>query len=224
LRIGSTERGDGRGSHRAVAARRHRNSGLGIGIALAAALALAGCAATEGTSAGEGGASFGNGGSAHSTPVATYGGLPSFLPKTSTQPDSQLVGSVKRPALTVEGDAVRVEINDASVKATVVGPEVPGEGLPYQAPTTTCTWTVTLSGASQTMPITISDFSTIDHLGVVYHPALVPGQPAPPAMLEPGKSVTFELRAVMGVGEGLMRWAPGGVHILASWDFEVEND
>lgn len=106
----------------------------------------------------------------------------------------------------------------------VSGPMVPGEGLPYQSRTTTCTWTVTLSGATKNVPISIPDFSTLDHLGAVYHVALVAGQPAPPAVLAPGRTVTFELRAVMPTGEGLMRWAPSGQQIVASWDFEVEND
>ncbi len=34
----------------------------------------------------------------------------------------------------------------------------------------------------------------------------------------------FELRAVEAPGEGLMRWAPDGTHIVAKWDFVVEND
>ena len=52
----------------------------------------------------------------------------------------------------------------------------------------------------------------------------MPGQPKPPAALRPGQKVSFELRAVEAVGEGLMRWAPDGQHIVAKWDFVVEND
>lgn len=117
-----------------------------------------------------------------------------------------------------------VRLPGGSVRATVSGPEVPGEGLPYQASATTCTWTVTLSGATHAVPIASTDFTTIDHLGGTYHPTFVAGQPIPPAILLPGASVSFELRAVMTVGEGLMRWAPGSPHLVASWDFEVEND
>lgn len=40
----------------------------------------------------------------------------------------------------------------------------------------------------------------------------------------PGGTVSFELRAVEAVGEGLLRWAPLGGHIVAKWDFVVEND
>jgi hypothetical protein len=52
----------------------------------------------------------------------------------------------------------------------------------------------------------------------------VPGQPLPPRVLRPGTRMSFELRAVMPTGEGLMRWAPDGRNIVAKWDFIVEND
>jgi len=178
-----------------------------IGLVLVAPLALAGCTSATG---------------AASEPK--YGSLPGFLPKDSIQPDSVLSGSAAKPALTTEGDSVRVKLAGGSVLASVTGPEVPGEGLPYQADATTCTWTVTLTGATTDIPISTRAFTSIDHLGAVYPAAFVPGQPKPPAVLKPGESTTFELRAVMAVGEGLMRWSPDGKHILASWDFEVEND
>jgi hypothetical protein len=139
------------------------------------------------------------------------------------QPDSVLTGTADRPALTTQGDSVNVQLPDSSVLVTVTGPEVPGEGLPYQTPATTCTWTITMTGATASIPIAIGDFTTLDHLGTVYHPTLVPGRPKPPATLAPDRTVTFELRVVMTVGEGLMRWAPQQ-KMVASWDFEVEND
>lgn len=107
---------------------------------------------------------------------------------------------------------------------TVSGPQVPGEGLPYQAPVTICTWVVTMSRATGAVPISPADLSSIDALGNVYLPAFVPGQPLPPSVLRPGRKVSFELRAAMPTGEGLMRWAPDGRNIVAKWDFIVEND
>jgi len=192
-----------------TARRRSRQLRTVFGIT-ALALALTGCST----------------GTSRSKPVAepSYGGLPSFLPAASAVPDSVLTGTADRPALTTEGDSVEVQMPQASILVTVTGPEVPGEGLPYVTPATTCTWTVTLTKASAAVPITIAEFTTLDHLGVVYHPTLVAGQPVPPAVIKPGQTVTFELRVVMTVGEGLMRWAPGAQHIVASWDFEVEND
>jgi hypothetical protein len=181
-----------------------------IGGAIALPVALAGCSAQVHETA------------QHSEPK--YGSLPSFLPKSSIQADSVLTGTAAKPALTTEGDAVRVELSHGSVLATVAGPVVPGEGLPYQAEATTATWTVTIRDATAAIPIRAADFTSIDHLGVVYRPTFVKGQPRPPKVLKPGASTTFELRTVMQVGEGLMRWAPDGTHIVGSWDFEVEND
>jgi hypothetical protein len=157
-------------------------------------------------------------------PEDSYGALPTYLPSSAVQPDSILVGSADNPAVTSQGDQVRVQLVGNSVVAKVTGPQVPGEGLPHQTDATTCTWTVSLTGPQAALPIAVADFTTIDHLGVVYHPTFVPGQPHPPAVLARGKTVTFELRVVMNTGEGLMRWAPGGKKIVASWDFEVEND
>jgi hypothetical protein len=74
------------------------------------------------------------------------------------------------------------------------------------------------------VPISIEAFSAIDSLGKVYRPQLVPGQPRPPAVLRPGRTAEFELRVVMRVGEGDMRWAPLHNDLLATWDFVVEND
>jgi hypothetical protein len=39
----------------------------------------------------------------------------------------------------------------------------------------------------------------------------------------PNQTGTFELRVVKTVGEVLTRWAPRQ-KIVATWDFEVEND
>jgi hypothetical protein len=158
--------------------------------------------------------------------ATSLGSYPSFLPKDTLNQgtDDRLTGTVQRPALTSEGDAVKVKTSTFSVLATVSGPQVPGEGLPFQASADTCTWTVTMSGATGPVPIRTADFTAIDDQGHVYRPAFVKGQPTPPAELKPGQKVTFELRAVEATGEGLMRWAPDGTHIVAKWDFVVEND
>lgn len=155
---------------------------------------------------------------------AKYDDLPSFLPQDSIRPDGVLTGTATRPALTAEGDAVKAVFAGGSALVTVTGPEVPGEGLPHQAAATTCTWTVTITAISGSVPVRSSDFSSIDHLGVVSLPAFVAGQPDPATVLTSGEKATFELRAYMMVGEGLMRWSPDGTRIVSSWDFEVEND
>jgi hypothetical protein len=194
-------------------ARRRRGvTRVGVGLCLLV-VSVAGCSSSSG--------------SAHPSASAaddSYGSLPTFLPSSAIIPDSVLTGTASRPALTTEGDAVDVAVGDASLRATVSGPVVPGEGLPVQQEATTCTWTVTLSRATTTTPIDIADFTSLDHLGVVYPVAAVPGQPPLPTSIAPGQTRRFEVRAVMPTGEGLMRFAPDGKTIAASWDFEVEND
>jgi hypothetical protein len=187
-------------------------------------VALAGCASASGQPAA-GRPAAGRPAASPSTSIH-FGAYPSYLPRSTVNYHSDVVltGTVQRPALTNQGDGVEVRTPAWSVLVTVSGPQVPGEGLPYQAPSTTCTWVVTMSGATGSVPVTTADFTSIDDLNNVYWPQFVNGQPKPPKMLRPGMKVTFELRAAMVTGEGLMRWAPDGRNIVAKWDFVVEND
>jgi len=152
--------------------------------------------------------------------------FPSFLPKSTLDPkvDVALTGTMARPAFTVEGLAVDVRTRAFDVSVTVSGPIVPGEGLPYQPPATTCTWTVTMKDATADVPVLLRDFHAINHLGQFQVPGLVPGERRPPSVLRPGRVLTFQLRAYQLVGQGTMQWAPDHRHIVAIWDYEVEND
>ncbi|HEX3752507.1 MAG TPA: hypothetical protein VHW06_18200 [Streptosporangiaceae bacterium] len=164
---------------------------------------------------------------AHGAAVATpLGSYPSYLPRDTLNQgtDSVLTGTAQHPALTNEGDPVKVKTAHWSVLVTVTGPQVPGEGLPFQANADTATWVVTLSDATGTVPVSAADFTAIDDQNNLYKPGFVPGQPKPAATLKPGQKASFELRAVEATGEGLMRWAPDGHNIVAKWDFVVEND
>jgi hypothetical protein len=151
---------------------------------------------------------------------------PSFLPKKTLDPhvDAALVGTMSKPALQIEGLPVDVKTNSFHVKVTVSGPIVPGEGLPDQPAATTCTWTVTMKDATADVPVSIADFHSVDHLGSVFLMGLVPGEHAPPSVLHPGQTLTFQLRAYELVGEGMMQWAPDHKHVVAYWDYTVEND
>ena len=150
----------------------------------------------------------------------------SWLPKQQLDHpiDRTVVGTVADPALTVEGDYVEVRTPSFSTLAVVNGPVVPGEGLPVQQRFTTCTWTISLSHVKGSVPISIADFDSIDHTQTIYKPTLVPGQSPLPRTLHAGQDLTFKIRSVMPVGEGLLRWAPDGQNIVAKWDYQVEND
>ena len=157
---------------------------------------------------------------------ASHSGYPTFLPKKTLDPsvDATLVGTMAKPALTVEGLPVEVHTAAWSVRITVSGPVVPGEGLPTQSDATTCTWTVVMSDATGAVPLSVSQFHSVDHLGSVFLMGLVPGQPLPSTEVRPGQTVTFHLRAYELVGEGVMQWAPDLHRVVADWDYTVEND
>jgi hypothetical protein len=151
---------------------------------------------------------------------------PSFLPKNTLNPkvDAILTGTMTKPALQIEGLPIEVKTKNFHVWVTVSGPVVPGEGLPYQPAATTCTWTVTMKNATADVPVSIADFHSVDHLGSVFLMGLVPGEQKPPAVLHPGQTLTFKLRAYELVGEGMMQWAPDHQHVVGYWDYTVEND
>src|ERR1700683_1626312 len=151
---------------------------------------------------------------------------PSFLPKKTLDPtvDATLVGTEARPALQTEGLAVEAKTKAFHVKVTVRGPVGPGEGLPDQPAATTCTWTVTMKDASADVPVSIADFHSVDHVGSVFLMGLVPGEHAPPSVLHPDQTLTFQLRSYELVGEGMMQWAPDHKHVIGYWDYTVEND
>ena len=144
------------------------------------------------------------------------GAYPSFLPKKTLEPDvdAALIGTEAKPALQTEGLAIEAKTKAFDVRVTVSGPIVPGEGLPDQPAATTCTWTVTMKDASANVPVSIADFHSVDHLGSVFLMGLVPGEHAPPPVLHPGQTLTFQLRAYELVGEGMMQWAPDHKHVV----------
>jgi hypothetical protein len=159
-------------------------------------------------------------------PARRFADPSSWLPKQQLghPVDQLLVGTVAHPALTVVGDTVEVKTPAFSALAEVNGPEVPGEGGPVQPQFVTCTWTFSITHVEGTVPISLADFDSIDAAQTAFKPGLVPGQRALPASLHTGQSLSFRIRSVMPIGEGLFRWAPDGDHIVAKWDYQVEND
>jgi len=151
---------------------------------------------------------------------------PSFLPKNTLDPhvDAPLVGTEARPALQVEGLPVDVRTKSFHVRIVVSGPVVPGEGLPNQPAATTSTWTVTMKDATAKVPVSLADFHSVDHLGSVFLMGLIPGEHTPPSVLHPGQTLSFKIRSYELVGEGMMQWAPDHEHVVAYWDYTVEND
>ncbi len=109
--------------------------------------------------------------------------------------------------------------------ATAVGPAVPREGQFPLPKTARCTFTVTLTRVSGTVPLRASAFTIIDEFGQLHHPRVTgpAGRPLP-AQLTPGQTVTLIVRDVLPTGNGQLRWAPGTARPVVSWDFDVEID
>ena len=158
------------------------------------------------------------------TTTADYGGLPSWLP-TSTTPAHRIVeASAARPQLGVEGDTMSVILAAGRVTVTAVGPDGTTQGH-YPVPATTpCTFALTFLDATGSVPIQPGDFTIVDELGHLHHPRLsVDGAPAPTA-IPAGAPVNLLIDDVLPSGSGQLRWAADGRDPIASWDFSVEID
>ncbi len=154
------------------------------------------------------------------TPDATYGGIPSWLPKPTVHVGRVVVASAAHPWRAIEGDVVSVHLARGRVRALVVGPAVPEEGQFPVPATTPCTFTVTLDRAAGVVPLRASAFTIVDEVGKIHHPRIVR---ALPARVAPGRTVMFNVKAVLPTGNGRLRWSPEGT-LVVSWDFDVEID
>ncbi len=160
-----------------------------------------------------------------SSPASTYGQIPSWLPKATIPVDRIVTASAAHPWLAVQGDTVSVRLARGRVLATTVGPAVPEEGQFPVPKTTLCTFTVTFSSASGSVPIRPSAFTILDELGHIHHPTVTRGGGgAPPSHVSPGHTVTLTVRDVLPTGDGHLRWAPEDAAPIVSWDFDVEID
>ena len=154
-----------------------------------------------------------------------YGGLPSWLPKTTVSVGRVRTASEARPWLAIEGDSVSVRLPRGHVLATAVGPEVPEEGRVPVPATSRCTFIVTFARGAGTVPISARAFTIIDEQGRVHRPhvALLDGGSVP-ARLPAGKPISLKVWDVLPTGSGTFRWTPVGRRPIVSWDFDVEID
>jgi hypothetical protein len=158
-------------------------------------------------------------------PVATYGGLPSWLPTAKVDVGRVVQASAAHPWRAIEGDAVSVRVGGGRVLATVVGPDVPEDGKFPVPATSPCTFTVTLSGLAGEVPLVPRAFTILDELGHLHRPQVTAaGGGAVPTEIRAGRTVTLTVRDVLPTGGGRVRWSPGGTTPIVSWDFDVEID
>ena len=156
---------------------------------------------------------------------AGYGHLPSWLPKPRIRVNRIAHASTAHPWLAIEGDSVVVALADGRTTATAVGPAVPEEGQFPVPPTTRCTFTLTFTATTGTVPLNPGSFTILDEYGKLHHPrVVVSGAAGPPVRLEPGRTVSLTVTDVLPTGNGQLRWTPVGATPIASWDFDVEID
>jgi hypothetical protein len=154
-----------------------------------------------------------------------YGGLPSWLPKSTFNPNEVLQASLRKPVLAIQGNTVSVNLAGGRVLAKMVGPTVPEDGRFPVPPTSPATFVLTLSNAAGVVPLSAAAFALVDERGTVRYPAITVAGGGPlPARVAPGKTVTLRMHEVIPTGDGGLLWKPEGRHAIVSWDFNVEID
>ncbi len=154
-----------------------------------------------------------------------YGGLPSWLPKSTFNPNEVLQASLRKPVLAIQGNTVSVNLAGGHVLAKLVGPMVPEDGKFPVPPTSPATFVLTLSHASGVVPISAGAFALVDERGTVRHPTItaVGGGPLL-TRIPPDSTLSLRLHDVIPTGDGGLLWKPEGRHAIVSWDFNVEID
>jgi hypothetical protein len=169
----------------------------------AAALLLSGCSAGPATSP---------------TADAGIGAWPTFLPSPTA--GSIARGDATTPALSYAGSPVLVTTDAGRMRVDVQGPAIPDDTT-LDAPVVDATFTVTVSQASHSIPLTAGMFDVYDNAGATH--ALTPTEPLP-AEIAPGESQVIHLRGTLPAGEGMLRLLTGGTSTVAAWDFVIEDD
>jgi len=156
---------------------------------------------------------------------ATYGTLPSWLPKATVPVGRVVQASATHPWICIEGDTVVVHLAGHRVDATLVGPQVPKEGQFPLPRTTPCTFFLTLTNATGQIPITAAHLAIFDERGHRYTPRIrsLTGAAAP-SHVGPGQSVTVRLDTILPTGAGEVVWTTNGTAPLVSYEFVTEID
>ena len=137
--------------------------------------------------------------------------IPSWLPSQSAP--ATVVGTLQKPALSYQGVEVKVNLN---------GPMAP-PGTKVGAEEADLTWTVMVSEATGTVPLSVKQFNVQDETGEYHWAQPVTGSTIP-AKISKGQKVTFTTHTIASAGEGMVRWAPDGEHVIALWDYIAELD
>jgi hypothetical protein len=154
-----------------------------------------------------------------------YGSLPSWLPKAPPPVNRPIPASPAHPVLVIQGDSVAVRLPRGRAVVTAVGPRVPDEGRGPVATISPCTFVVTLTAGSGSVPIAARAFTLVDDQHRIHHPRVRPvNGDRLPSTLPPHTTLSLSLHAVLPAGDGGLEWAPDGGRPVAAWDFVAETD
>lgn len=164
--------------------------------------------------------------SLHKTSDSKYGSIPTDLRNKQAAPANQVLSaSAAHPAIAIQGNSVVLHLAGGSALATVVGPEVPDRIQGSADLHTPATWDLTFAEVHGTVPISRRLFTITDEQGMLLSPRLsVVGGGQLPRTVPAGRPFTLQLRTVVSIGDGKLRYAPSGGAWLAEWDFDVETD
>jgi hypothetical protein len=111
-------------------------------------------------------------------------GLGSAAPGFAAQVGRVLQATPADPSLAIEGDSVRVRLPHGGATATAVGPIAARQGQVPVSSSSPCTFTVTITSASDQVPLRAGAFTIVDEYGQIHHPAVMltaggapPGRP-----------------------------------------------
>jgi hypothetical protein len=155
-----------------------------------------------------------------------YGQVPADLRSRQKAPANQtLSASMAHPAVAIQGISVKLHLSAGTALATAVGPDVPTRIQGSADLQTPATWDLTFDDVHGMIPLSPTMFSITDEQGMLLSPrvTVAGGGPLPKAV-PAGRPFTLQLKTVVSVGDGKLRYAPTGGAWLAEWDFDVETD
>ena len=141
-----------------------------------------------------------------------YGGIPGWLRAVTPRSSRLLHATVRHPTLAVQGDTVAADVHGHSVRVTAIGPTVPAAASGAPRTAAPVTFTVTLRGRDRAE--LAHTFTVVDELGRVHHPRIT--------VVRHAQATTVTVHDVLPVGNGQLRWAPDGRHVIVAWDFDLE--
>jgi hypothetical protein len=155
-----------------------------------------------------------------------YGSIPAYLSNKQAAPANQVLSATAaHPAIAIQGISVVLHLAHGSALATAIGPDVPDRIQGSADLHTPATWDLTFANVHGMVPISPSLFTVTDEQGMLLLPHLsIVGGGSLPKIVPAGRPFTLRLTTVVSVGDGKLRYAPGGGPWLAEWDFDVETD